>query len=158
MKRKDYPKAADGCKSVTDATPGGESALKRYSFKEDGAAIALLLALAALYFLPVLLQGNSRVLSSVGKDIWAQFFYWRHFGFDSLGRGEIPLWNTYVFSGAPFLAGMQSAIFYPPNVLFLLFDTAFAINLSVALHCFLASLFTYLFARYMELGRPAAAL
>ncbi len=135
-----------------------QDAVKRFGLKEDRAAMAFLVALAALYFLPVLLEGNSRVLSQAGTDTWRQFFYWRHFGFSRLASGEIPLWNPYIFSGTPFVDGMQSAIFYPLNVLFLLFETGFAINLSVALHCFLASLFTYLFARYMDLGRPAAVL
>lgn len=131
---------------------------KRYRFKEDGISIAFLLALVALYFLPVLTEGNGRVLSIVGTDIWNQYFYWRHFGFDSLARGEIPLWNAYIFSGTPYIAGIQSAIFYPLNIIYLFFGTPFAINLSIALHCFLASLFTYLFARYMDLGRAGSVL
>ena len=130
----------------------------KVSIKQDGAAIALLLALATLYFLPVLLEGNSRVLGSIGDDMRDQFFYWRHFGFGSLARGEIPLWNPYIFSGNPFVAGTESARFYPLNILFLLFGTAFAINLSIALHAFLATLFTYLFARYMDLGRAGSVL
>jgi hypothetical protein len=132
--------------------------LSRCSLKEDGAAVAFLLALAALYFLPVLIKGDSQVLSSVGTDIWAAYYYWRHFGFDSLAGGEIPLWNPYSFSGIPFVAGMESAIFYPLNVIYFFFGTAFSINLSIALHCFLASLFTYLFARYMAVGRAGSVL
>lgn len=126
--------------------------------REVGIAVAFLFTLAALYFLPVLAQGNSQVLSSVDNDIWGEFFYWRHFGFGSLAHGEIPLWNPYVFAGTPFVAGMQSAIFYPLNLLYLVFGTPFAINLSIALHCFLASLFTYLFARYIDISRAGSIL
>jgi hypothetical protein len=126
--------------------------------KEDAIPIASLFALACLYFLPVLIKGESQVLSSVGADIWGAYYYWRHFGFQSLAGGEIPLWNPYSFSGLPFVAGMESAIFYPPNLIYLFFGTAFSINLSIALHCFLAGLFTYLFARYMDLGRAGAVL
>lgn len=132
--------------------------MKRYSFKEDGTAIGFLFLLAALYFSPVLVNGNGRVLSSVGTDIWAQFFSWRSFGFSSLARGEIPLWNPYVFSGAPFIANIQSAMFYPFNLLYLIFEIPFAINLDIAVHCFLASLFTYLFARSVEVGRSGSLL
>ena len=130
----------------------------RFSVKEDGAAVAFLLALVAWYFIPVLIAGNRLVLSARETDTWDQFFYWRHFGFSSLARGEIPLWNPYIFSGVPYIAGIQSAIFYPLNLLYLLFGTPFAINLSIALHCFLAGLFTYLFARYMDLGRDGSVL
>ena len=128
------------------------------SLKEESVAVGLLLGLAAVYFLPVLLKGNELVLSSEGTDTWGQYFYWRHFGFGSLARGEMPLWNPYIFSGTPYIAGIQSAIFYPLNILYLLFGRAFAINLSIALHSFLASLFTYLFARYMDLGRAGSVL
>src|SRR5712692_11386014 len=115
------------------------------SFKEDSVAVALLFALAAVYFLPVLLKGNKLVLSSEGTDTWNQYFYWRHFGFGSLARGEIPLWNPYIFSGTPYIAGIQSAIFYPLNILCFFFNIAFATNLSIAINCFLATLFTYIY-------------
>lgn len=132
--------------------------MKRYSFKEDGMAIGFLFLLAAFYFLPVLLQGNSLVLSAIGADTWSQYFYWRHFGYTTLAKGEMPLWNPYIFSGTPYVAGMQSAIFYPLNLVYLLFEPPFAINLSIATHCFLASLFTYLFARYLDIGRAGSIL
>src|SRR5437867_12978720 len=121
---------------------------RTHKVREDDLAVGFLFALAAVYFIPVLIKGNEVVLSREGSDIWGQFFYWRHFGFDSLARGGIPLWNPYSFSGAPFMAGIQSAIFYPLNCLYLLFDTPFAINLDIALDCFLASLFTYCFGKY----------
>ena len=126
------------------------------SLVREAPAIAGWAVLAALYFLPVLTQGNDVVLSKSGTDTWRQFFYWRHFAYESLSRGEWPLWNPYIFSGTPFIAGIQSAVFYPFHVTYLLFGTAFAINLIIALHCFLATLFTYLYARYLELSRPAS--
>lgn len=132
--------------------------MRNWSIKEDGAAVAFLFVLAVLYFFPVLIEGNKRVLSSIGTDTWSQFFYWRRFAYATLGHGGLPLWNPYVFSGTPYVAGIQSAIFYPLNILYLLFDTPFAINLSITIHCFLASLFTYLFARYIDIGRIGSIL
>lgn len=123
-----------------------------------GGAAGFLLLVNALYFLPVLMAGNGAVLSAAGKDTWTQFYYWRQFAFESLAGGEWPLWNPYVFSGTPFVAGIQSAVFYPLNWIFLFLPTAFAINLSIALHCFLASFFTYLYARYIGIGPTAALL
>ena len=132
--------------------------MNKFGLKEDGIAIGFLFLLAALYFFPALLNGNSQVLSAAGTDTWSQYFYWRHFGYTTLVRGEIPLWNPYIFSGTPYVAGIQSAIFYPLNLLYLVFETPFAINLSVALHCLLASLFTYLFARYIGIGGGGSTL
>jgi uncharacterized membrane protein YfhO len=121
-------------------------------------ALAGLFALAALYFLPVLAQGNSQVLSRVGQDTWLQFFSWKHFGYEAIARGELPLWNPYIFSGTPYIAGIQSAIFYPLHIIYLLFPTAFAINLSIALHCWLASVFTYFYARYLGIGHTGSTV
>lgn len=118
--------------------------------KEDRVCLFFLFALALIYFLPSLIRGNQQVLSSAGTDVWNQFFYWRHFGFAALARGELPLWNPYSFSGTPHVAGIQSAIFYPFNIIYLFFATAFATNLSIALHCFIASVFTYYFSRYLS--------
>jgi hypothetical protein len=128
------------------------------SLAKDGGAIAFLFAIAAIYFLPILVYGNKRVLSSIDGDTWSQFFYWRRFAFDSLARGEIPLWNPYNFSGQPFIGAMQSAIFYPPNLIFLVFDTPFAVNLNIAIHCLGASVFTFLFARYVGVSSLGAIL
>jgi len=123
-----------------------------HRLKKELTALALMLAVALVYFIPVLRHGNRQVLSSIDGDTWSQFFYWRHFAFGSLAKGELPLWNPYNFSGTPFVAAMQSAIFYPLNWLFLLFDTPFAINLSIAIHCLGASVFTYFFARYLGIS------
>jgi len=120
--------------------------------------VGLLLGLAAVYFGPVLSKGSDVVLSRPGTDTWSQYFYWREFGFASLAKGEIPLWNPYIFSGTPYFAGLQSALFYPPNIVYLFFDTPFAINLSIALHCFFGSLFTFGFARYLAISRAGALL
>lgn len=131
---------------------------ERQGPKEGWTDIALLFVLAMVYFFPVLIQGNSQVLSSIGTDTWSQYFYWRHFGYTAIADGEFPLWNPYVFSGAPYIAGLQSAIFYPLNLLHLLVAAPLGINLNIAVHCLLASVFTYLFARYLDLGRMGSLL
>ena len=59
-------------------------------------------------------------------------------------------------AGTPFLGGFQSALLYPPNVLFLVLPLAAAINWSIALHVFLAGAFTYAWAAKRGL-QPAAS-
>lgn len=91
------------------------------------------------------------------SDIRTQFYHVRTFGFGELARGNLALWNPHVFAGTPFAANFQSALFYPPNWLFLILPTALAINWCVALHAFLAGLNTC----YWLLGRklhPLACL
>lgn len=48
-------------------------------------------------------------------------------------NGELPLWNPYIFSGAPLLADPQNSLLYPSQVLFLILplNIAFGINLYI---------------------------
>ena len=43
----------------------------------NSAAIVILSLVAAVYFLPILLQGNRQVLSGIDGDTWSRFFYWQ---------------------------------------------------------------------------------
>src|SRR6266545_3425551 len=83
------------------------------------AAGVYLLAVLAV-FGDVLLGPGGRVISEEHSDVAHQFLFWREFGFGELGRGHVALWNPYLFCGAPFCGGFQSALFYPPNWIYLL--------------------------------------
>jgi len=91
-------------------------------------------------------------------DAMAQYYPWRAYAHDALARGIIPLWNPFQFCGTPFVANSQSAVFYPPNLLFYLLPPARAFAIAAALHLWLAGLFTYLFLRALGRGRFGAAL
>jgi hypothetical protein len=80
-------------------------------------------------------------------DVIAQFMPWKMFAREELLAGRIPLWNPYHFSGAPFLANMQSAVLYPIDLLLLPFPVARAFGLSLWIHTALAGIFAYLFVR-----------
>lgn len=41
----------------------------------------------------------------------------KHFLAEQIRLGEIPLWNPWVYMGTPFLAGLQTGVFYPPSLL-----------------------------------------
>lgn len=83
-------------------------------------------------------------------DAIAQFYPWRVFYARSMASGHIPLWNPHQFSGTPFLANGQSAVLYPLNVVFLLFDPITAFTVFAALHLLLAQVFMFWLLR--ELG------
>ena len=83
-------------------------------------------------------------------DAIAQFYPWRVFYARSMADGHIPLWNPHQFCGTPFLANGQSAVLYPPNLIFLIFDPITAFTVFAALHLFIAASFMYLLLR--ELG------
>ena len=83
-------------------------------------------------------------------DAVAQFYPWRFFAAQSLRNGILPLWNPYQFCGTPFVANSQSAVFYPPNLLFALLPTMRAFAVSAAFHLTLCGWFTYFFLRRLN--------
>lgn len=88
-----------------------------------------------------------------GIDVVRMFFPWKHFSVEMIKRGELPFWNPYNFSGNPHLANLQTGIFYPFNIIFLLFPFNFAWLIFIILQPFLACLFTYLFLREIRVSR-----
>lgn len=88
-------------------------------------------------------------------DAIAQYYPWRVFYARSMRTGHIPLWNPHQFCGTPFLANGQSAVLYPPNLLYVVMDPITATTVYAALHLFLALAFMYLLL--LELGRSKAA-
>ena len=106
------------------------------------AALILVITVLTL-FSPILFSGNLLVSIPDG-DLANQFYAWRQFGFTELAKGHLPLWNPYIYCGAPYFAGFQSALLYPPNWLFLILPLVFALNFSITLHVFLAGYFTYI--------------
>jgi hypothetical protein len=84
-----------------------------------------------------------------------EFIYWRYFGFNQLSHGNLALWNPHVFCGVPFFGGLQSALLYPPNFLYMVLPLALATNVSIVLHILLAGLSMFLWAWYRGL-KPQA--
>lgn len=105
----------------------------------DGLALAGLALLALIFFWPLSLgQGW---IPRGGGDLVS--FLWPTYSYaaQSLHAGRIPLWNPTLYSGAPFAADNQSAIFYPINlVLFLIWPSLpyAAVEWLVVLHIWLA--------------------
>ena len=117
-----------------------------------------LLIMAVVAALPVAreLFSADLVLSEKSTDITLHFLFSRAFGFGEMAAGNLPLWNPYIYSGIPYLGQFQSALLYPPNLIFLLLPLATAINWSFGLHVFLLGATTYAWAAHRSL-RPAAA-
>ena len=87
-----------------------------------------------------------------------QFWPWHHLVKASLLDGEWPLWNPLLGNGTPLLANMQSAVFYPLNLVYLAMPVEQALTFSVILHLLLAGLFMYLYARQLGLIPFAATI
>jgi hypothetical protein len=129
---------------------------------EFGAAAALLAATLG-FFWRILFTPDAWKPAG-GGDLASFLFPIYRYAAASLRAGDLPLWNPHLYGGAPFLADMQTGLFYPPNLLLFLLIPSFAYKamewMAVA-HVFLAGLTMYLCLRYLEPSRPmrvAAAL
>jgi hypothetical protein len=85
-----------------------------------------------------------------------QFYPWRQLAVEQIRAGHWPLWNPYLGAGTPLAANLQTAAFYPLNVLFLLMPVERAFGWELALHVALAGLFAYYLGRILGLRRVGA--
>ncbi len=82
-----------------------------------------------------------------GSDFSFAMLPWWQFALNSLGRGELPLWNPYVASGMPFFANPQPAIFYPPVWLIGVLPPTRVVGLLFVLHLWLMGCGMYAWLR-----------
>ncbi|HUT52740.1 MAG TPA: YfhO family protein [bacterium] len=76
----------------------------------------------------------------------------------ALGKGTIDAWRPGQFLGMPFAAEVQTAWFYPLNVIYVLLPFEIAHRVFILIHYPLAAIFMYLFLRGRGLERAAAWL
>lgn len=148
--------------------------------RSDVAAVLLLLALAVLFFAPVLFgsatlvpfdnlyrfppwsafaaqNGVAQPHNPLLDDLILENYAWKNFINESIRAGEIPLWNPYILAGQPFLAAGQNAALYPLGVVFYILPLAQAYTVFAVLHYWLAACAMYFLARVLGL-RPFASL
>ncbi len=142
-----------------------QNSKERWTKNKDWLAdvgIVLLLACLCLFFFWRIITPNLANRGSFPEGDFAdQFYAFGVYEAKRLFSGQLPLWNPYTFSGHPFLADVQSAIFYPISLATLLLSlpwgfSLFALELEAIFHFFLASLFTYLLAKRLLRDRRAA--
>lgn len=87
-----------------------------------------------------------------------QFYPWRRLAVEAIRAGHLPLWAHGLGNGAPLVANLQSALFYPLNVIYLVFPVEQAMGYSAVLHLALAGLFMHSYGRAVGLGRLASTI
>ena len=90
------------------------------------------------------------------SDLILENYSWKHFIVESISNRQIPLWNPYLFAGAPFLANGQHSAYYPFSVLFYFLPLTIAYGWFTVLQLFLAGAFMYVFTRVLGMGRLAS--
>jgi hypothetical protein len=103
----------------------------------------------------MLLSSEGRIASSWLGDTARYFVFMREIVASELAAGNIPLWNPHSFSGTPLLGAFQPAVFYPPNLVYLVLPLALAIDVELALHIALLGFASFVWLRGWRL-HPAA--
>jgi hypothetical protein len=86
--------------------------------------------------------------SMLGMDSLALSYFARNFYTEFVQAfHRMPYWNPLLFGGLPFVEGMHGDIFYPPSLALFFLDARAMWGWKMALHIFLAGIFTYLWLR-----------
>lgn len=109
------------------------------------------ITLAMLPLLALYWSGN------FAGDIANEYLPFKLVALKAFKSGEAPLWNPYLFSGAPLLADPQSSLLYPTQLLFLLLPPHIAFALVQYLHIVLLAVGTYKLLRLYCDPLPALA-
>ncbi len=90
------------------------------------------------------------------SDLVLENAVWELHARRSFMSGELPLWNSQILAGAPFLADAQGSVLYPLDLVLYWMPLAEAFAWYTAIHVALAGVGTYVLARLLLLKRPAA--
>lgn len=131
---------------------------------KDLFALILVAALVLLFFWRILTPKLADRAAFPPGDFTDQFWAFRMVEARAFAAGRLPLWADEYNSGHPFLADVQSAVFYPVGLAMTLGVvgvrgpnfTLFDLELEAILHFILAGAFTYLLARRLIGSRIAA--
>jgi hypothetical protein len=148
---------------LSASAPNVASPRARAFTRVDVALLLALAALVALFFWRILTPNPLDRAQFPPGDFTDQFYAFRVYEARALAQGRIPLWSENFNSGHPFLADIQSAVFYPIALANTLLNVAlfnsfalFALELEALLHFYLAGAFMYLFARRVIQNRVGA--
>ncbi len=93
----------------------------------------------------------------IGFDIIRESYPDRKLLQDALWRGVLPLWNPYIYSGAPFMAASTPAVWYPLSWIAAALPTIEGWNFLVVIQPILSIVFMYIFLRSLKFRIPLAA-
>ena len=142
---------------------GGQSQKGKPIFiRQDWVALAGFILLTSLFYAPLLLG----LRTFPDGDFTHHFLPFSLFQQQALLARQLPLWDPYTYSGHPFLADIQAAVFYPLSNLVLGLTLPWTspaarlyfLQVEAALHVALAGFFVYLLVRDLTDNRSAGFL
>ncbi|MGH9551739.1 MAG: hypothetical protein ACRD3W_20305, partial [Terriglobales bacterium] len=125
--------------------------------RQPRAFLFLLLAIGtvlSILYMPLLTDNQHFYMS----DHSYYFQPFTHYIAERLRRGEIPLWNPYVYCGMSQIAVPSPGIFYPPNLIFLACKYGQGLSFIMLFHQLVAAAGAFLFIASFGWGIPAALI
>lgn len=117
--------------------------------------ILIIFLVTLFFFAPYLI--NPKILIQKDNDLGRTYIPIFSFIEKSVAKDkEIPLWRGEQMMGESLIANPLSSLFYPVNVILLIFPTDYAAVFYLTLHIFLAGLFTYLLAKDFKFSKEAS--
>ena len=119
-----------------------------------------------LVFLPVdILKGlplfgldPSGIHNSLLADPVFQFEPWRIFMKESFTHGHLPFWNELNGNGVPFLANPITSVFFPLNLLYVLFPPKFSLLIMALIKIVIFCFGVYFYLRKVNISKEMALL
>lgn len=96
--------------------------------------------------------------NSLLSDPVFQFEPWRIFTKEQIVHGDVPLWNNLNGLGAPFLANLQTSMFFPLQILYYLLPVTWSLFLIALFKVFLYEYFFYLYLRQNKISKTVSAI
>ena len=115
----------------------------------------LLLAAMAVLFFARFLRTDTIFLM---RDLFQKHYPLHIYSREILRHGALPLWNPYTGCGEPFLANIEGAVLYPPNLLYLLLPVTLATAVLVIFHTWLTAAAGYALCRVWRVSRLGSLL
>lgn len=153
--------------------------MSRTELRRDGLALLLLFLLPLLWFGPVIFgdqtllpadniyqyepwltfageMGAETPHNALLSDLVLENYPWKLLIRQAIDQGELPLWNPYLFTGAPFLAAGQHSALFPASLVYYVLPLERAFGVFTWLMLALAGMNTYIFARVLRVGRAGS--
>jgi hypothetical protein len=115
----------------------------------------LILAAMALLFFARFLRTDTIFLM---RDLFQKHYPLHIYSSEILRHGALPLWNPYTGCGEPFLANIEGAVLYPPNLLYLVLPVTLATAALVIFHTWLTAAGGYALCRVWRVSRLGSLL
>ncbi len=115
----------------------------------------LILAAMAVLFFARFLRTDTIFLM---RDLFLKHYPLHIYSSEILRRGALPLWNPFTGCGEPFLANIEGAVLYPPNLLYLFLPVTTATAALVIFHTWLTGAAGYALCRVWRVSRLGSLL